>query len=130
MQAIASPQNAFSRNGRGHPSRIRCDGLPFPAATFRVSVNKCKETRDFRAPVYSWFTEGGANPPDCTADRDAIVCNEVFRIAASFGKLGRLSGGESVPLDRSSVWATQSATCSQSTSPAPGALPASSGLIF
>jgi two-component system, NtrC family, sensor kinase len=33
----------------------------------------------------------------------AIVNNEVFRIAASFGELGRLSSGESLPLDRSSV---------------------------
>jgi two-component system, NtrC family, sensor kinase len=33
----------------------------------------------------------------------AIVNNEVFLIAASFGELGRLSCGESLPLDRSSV---------------------------
>src|SRR6478672_5996658 len=33
----------------------------------------------------------------------AIVDNEVFRIAASFGELGRLSKGEAAPLDRSSV---------------------------
>jgi two-component system, NtrC family, sensor kinase len=33
----------------------------------------------------------------------AVVNNEVFRIAASFGELGRLSSGESLPLNRSSV---------------------------
>jgi hypothetical protein len=33
----------------------------------------------------------------------AIVDNEVFRIAASFGELGRLSKGDAAPLDRSSV---------------------------
>jgi two-component system NtrC family sensor kinase len=33
----------------------------------------------------------------------AIVEDEVFRIAASFGQLGRLSSGESAPLDRSTV---------------------------
>ena len=33
----------------------------------------------------------------------AIVDNEVFRMAASFGELGRLSKGEAAPLDRSSV---------------------------
>ena len=33
----------------------------------------------------------------------AIVDNEVFRMAASFGEFGRLSIGEPVPLDRSSV---------------------------
>jgi hypothetical protein len=31
------------------------------------------------------------------------IAPRVFRIAASFGQLGRLSSGESVPLDRSSV---------------------------
>jgi hypothetical protein len=33
----------------------------------------------------------------------AIVDNQVFRIAASFGEAGRLSSGEAAPLDRSSV---------------------------
>jgi len=33
----------------------------------------------------------------------AIVDNDVFRIAASLGEAGRLSSGESAPLDRSSV---------------------------
>jgi two-component system, NtrC family, sensor kinase len=33
----------------------------------------------------------------------AIVDNQVFRMAASFGELGRLSKGEAAPLDRSSV---------------------------
>ena len=33
----------------------------------------------------------------------AIVDSQVFRIAASFGQAGRLSSGQSVPLDRSSV---------------------------
>jgi GAF domain-containing protein len=33
----------------------------------------------------------------------AIADNKVFRIAASFGKLGRLSSGETAPLDRSTV---------------------------
>jgi two-component system, NtrC family, sensor kinase len=33
----------------------------------------------------------------------AIIDNNVFRIAASFGQLGRLSSGETAPLDRSSV---------------------------
>jgi len=33
----------------------------------------------------------------------AIVDNEVFRFVASFGEMGRLSRGESVPLDRSTV---------------------------
>ena len=33
----------------------------------------------------------------------AIVDNEMFRMVASFGEFGRLSSGEPVPLDRSSV---------------------------
>jgi hypothetical protein len=33
----------------------------------------------------------------------AIADNKVFRVAASFGKLGRLSSGETAPLDRSTV---------------------------
>ena len=54
-------------------------------------------------PVLDSVAEHAARICEAQVVDIAIVDNEVFRIAASFGELGRLSSGEPVPLDRSSV---------------------------
>jgi GAF domain-containing protein len=54
-------------------------------------------------PVLDTVAEHAARICEAHVVDIAIVDNKVFRIAASFGQLGRLSSGESVPLDRSSV---------------------------
>ena len=54
-------------------------------------------------PVLDSVAEHAARICEAQVVDIAIVDNEVFRIAASFGEFGRLSIGEPVPLDRSSV---------------------------
>jgi two-component system, NtrC family, sensor kinase len=54
-------------------------------------------------PVLDSVAEHAARICEAHVVDIAIVDNEVFRIAASFGELGRLSKGEAAPLDRSSV---------------------------
>ena len=54
-------------------------------------------------PVLNSVAEHAARICEAHVVDIAIVDNKVFRIAASFGQLGRLSSGEAVPLDRSSV---------------------------
>ena len=54
-------------------------------------------------PVLDSVAEHAARICEARIVDIAIVDNKVFRIAASFGQLGRLSSGESAPLDRSSV---------------------------
>ena len=54
-------------------------------------------------PVLDSVAEHAARICEARIVDIAIVDNKVFRIAASFGQLGRLSSGEAVPLDRSSV---------------------------
>jgi GAF domain-containing protein len=54
-------------------------------------------------PVLDSVAEHAARICEAHVVDIAIVDDEVFRIAASFGKLGRLSKGEAAPLDRSSV---------------------------
>jgi GAF domain len=54
-------------------------------------------------PVLDTVAEHAARICEAHVVDIAIVDNEVFRIAASFGELGRLSSKEPVPLDRSSV---------------------------
>jgi hypothetical protein len=54
-------------------------------------------------PVLDSVAEHAAHICEAHVVDIAIVDNEVFRIAASFGELGRLSKRETAPLDRSSV---------------------------
>ena len=54
-------------------------------------------------PVLDSVAEHAARICEAQVVDIAIVDNEVFRMAASFGEFGRLSIGEPVPLDRSSV---------------------------
>ena len=54
-------------------------------------------------PVLDSVAEHAARICEAQVVDIAIVDNEVFRIAASFGEFGRLSSEEPVPLDRSSV---------------------------
>src|SRR5262249_4681084 len=54
-------------------------------------------------PVLDSVVEHAAHICEAQVVDIAIVDNEVFRIAASFGELGRLSKGEAAPLDRSSL---------------------------
>jgi hypothetical protein len=54
-------------------------------------------------PVLDSVVEHAARICEAHVVDIAIVDNEVFRIAASFGELGRLSKGDAAPLDRSSV---------------------------
>jgi two-component system, NtrC family, sensor kinase len=54
-------------------------------------------------PVLDTVAEHAARICEAHVVDIAIVDNEVFRIAASFGELGRLSSKEPAPLDRSSV---------------------------
>jgi GAF domain-containing protein len=54
-------------------------------------------------PVLDSVAEHAARICEAHVVDIAIVDNEVFRFAASFGEMGRLSRGESVPLDRSTV---------------------------
>jgi len=54
-------------------------------------------------PVLDSVAEHAARICEAQVVDIAIVDNEVFRMAASFGQFGRLSIGEPVPLDRSSV---------------------------
>src|SRR5262249_11913020 len=54
-------------------------------------------------PVLDSVVEHAARICEAHVVDIAIVDNEVFRITASFGELGRLSKGEAAPLDRSSV---------------------------
>src|SRR5215468_2335414 len=54
-------------------------------------------------PVLDSVAEHAARICEAQVVDIAIVDNEVFRMAASFGELGRLSKGEAVVLDRSSV---------------------------
>ena len=54
-------------------------------------------------PVLDSVAEHAARICEAQVVDIAIVDNEVFRIAASFGELGRQSREESLPLDRSTV---------------------------
>ena len=54
-------------------------------------------------PVLDSVAEHAARICEAQVVDIAIVDNEVFRMTASFGEFGRLSIGEPVPLDRSSV---------------------------
>jgi hypothetical protein len=54
-------------------------------------------------PVLDSVAEHAAHICEAHVVEIAIVDNEVFRLAASFGEAKRLSSGESVPLDRSTV---------------------------
>ena len=54
-------------------------------------------------PVLDSVAEHAAHICEARVVEIVIVDNEVFRIVASFGELERLSSGESVPLDRSTV---------------------------
>ena len=54
-------------------------------------------------PVLDTIAEHAARICEAHVVDIAMVDNEVFRIAASFGELGRLSSKEPAPLDRSSV---------------------------
>ena len=54
-------------------------------------------------PVLDSVAEHAARICEAQVVDIVIVDNEVYRQAASFGELGRLSSGEAVPLDRSSV---------------------------
>ena len=54
-------------------------------------------------PVLNSVAEHAARICEAQVVDIVIVDNEVFRIAASFGELSRLSSGEPVPLDRSTV---------------------------
>jgi two-component system NtrC family sensor kinase len=54
-------------------------------------------------PVLDSVAEHAARICEAQVVDIAIVDNEVFRLAAPFGKLGRLPSGEPVPLDRSTV---------------------------
>ena len=54
-------------------------------------------------PVLDSVAEHAAHICEAHVVDIAVVDNEVFRIAASFGELGRLSKKEAAPLDRSSV---------------------------
>ena len=54
-------------------------------------------------PVLDSVAEHAARICEAQVVDIAIVDNEAFRMAASFGEFGRLSIGEPVPLDRSSV---------------------------
>ena len=54
-------------------------------------------------PVLDLIAEHAARICEAQVVDIVIVDNEVFRNAALFGEMGRLSSGELVPLDRSSV---------------------------
>ena len=54
-------------------------------------------------PVLDSVAEHAAHICEANVVEIAIVDNEVFRLVASFGEAKRLSSGESVPLDRSTV---------------------------
>jgi two-component system, NtrC family, sensor kinase len=54
-------------------------------------------------PVLNSVAEHAAHICEANVVEIAIVDNEVFRLVASFGEAKRLSSGESVPLDRSTV---------------------------
>ena len=54
-------------------------------------------------PVLELVAERAARICEAHIVDIAIVDNEVFRIASSFGEAGRLSSGELAPLDRSTV---------------------------
>ena len=54
-------------------------------------------------PVLDLVAEHAAHICEANVVEIAIVDNEVFRLVASFGEAKRLSSGESVPLDRSTV---------------------------
>jgi two-component system, NtrC family, sensor kinase len=54
-------------------------------------------------PVLDSLAEHAAHICEANVVEIAIVDNEVFRLVASFGEAKRLSSGESVPLDRSTV---------------------------
>jgi hypothetical protein len=62
-------------------------------------------------PVLDSVAEHAAHICEAGVVEIAIVDNEAFRLAASFGEAERMSSGESVPLDRSTV--TGRAICDQ-----------------
>jgi two-component system, NtrC family, sensor kinase len=83
-------------------TRERDEALEQQAAISDILEVISKSPSDVQ-PVLDSVAEHAARICEAHVVDIAIVDNEVFRIAASFGKLGRLSKGEAAPLDRSSV---------------------------
>ena len=101
-KAVRSSSDATHETEMARVIRERDEALEQQTAIsdiLRVISNSPSDVQ----PVLDSVAEHAARICEAHVVDIAIVDNEVFRIAASFGELGRLSSKEPVPLDRSSV---------------------------
>ena len=120
--AKARPHSALKPTGRNAPKpqsnrRSAADDSAFEVAQLKRELHEALEQQTAISdilrvisnspsdvqPVLDSVAEHAAHICEAHVVEIAIVDNEVFRIAASFGEAERLSRQESVPLDRSTV---------------------------
>jgi signal transduction protein with GAF and PtsI domain len=101
-KAVRSSSDATHETEMAGVIRERDEALEQQAAISDILQVISNSPADVQ-PVLDSVIEHAARICEAHVVDIAIVDNEVFRIAASFGELGRLSKGEAAPLDRSSV---------------------------